>query len=243
MKKIFAVGGKISVKEAYERLKNNKDVANFFLVDGDFDRYKMSETLVVDDRFIYLEMYNIESYLVDEVACCSFVKTKINKLDEEVRFIVNFKYWYDTIVEQAKELFFWYCYVQIHHPTMINVSRNPYLFIDRKTGFKRCDSDYKEYSDEIERIDVDWEDKLQIIIDRYETINGKNYNNLICGKFLLESLKVYIGNFVTSRICNDDFKWWMINNFDVNKLNYVRDIVNKYCSNNTSENSKTLNSD
>ena len=63
-------------------------------------------------------------------------------------------------------------------------------------------------------------------IDRdYKLINGDNYFNLICGKFLLSSLGFYLRSKINNRIDNDDLKWYLIENFDIKKLDYIKEVI------------------
>lgn len=227
IEKIFTVGGKQNVKYCYEQLKNDSSLPVVFIVDGDFDRYKNPSEMILDDRFIYLKKYNIESYFIDEKACMMFAKTYLHKLDEEVKDRLKFYYWESTIVAQAKDLFFLYCYIQIYNPKEINVSRNPYLFIDSKTGFKRNDGAFEEFKERIYAQDENAEQRVQDIVLRYESINGQDYCSLICGKFLLTSLKCYLHNIVEVNFRDNDLRWYLINNFDVDELDYVREGINR----------------
>lgn len=104
-----ALGGKEGVKNHFQEYGEETDgVKNYYIVDGDFDRYIHPETMVNSHCFIYLESYNIENYFLDEKACLDFAKGKLQCLDDEVKRRVAFSNWREKIVEQAKKLFLCY---------------------------------------------------------------------------------------------------------------------------------------
>ena len=109
---IFAVGGKRNARIRYEEFgsesQGNPCVKNFYIVDGDFDRYIDPENLINDPCFIYLKTYNIENYFLDEEACIQFAKGRLRCLDRVASGKINFSFWRDTIVEQASKLFLCY---------------------------------------------------------------------------------------------------------------------------------------
>lgn len=232
IEKIFAVGGKNNVKKCYEELKDDSSLPLIFLVDGDFDRYIDYENMINDERFIYLKAYNIESYFIDEMASVHFVKRYMCSSDEEeIKNRVKFSLWYATIIQQAKDLFFLYCYLQKYKPEIPNVQRNSYLFIDYKTGFKRNDGAFERFQESIYESDQSVESRIKEIIDYYNTIHGNNYSYLICGKFLFNSLKCYLNNIVNEelhkkcRIDDISLRWCLIDHFDLNKLLYIKNEI------------------
>lgn len=220
---IFPLGGKLSVKEKYVEFGSETDgIKNFYIVDGDFDRYIHQSDMVEADCFIYLETYNIENYYIDENACLCFAKGRLKCVDAVVCDKVAFCQWKQRIVSEAKELFLYYCLVQKYYPHIPNVNRKHYTFIDQSTGFERTDIDYRSFKSEIDALDLDSEQKIGKIKEIYEQINGLDYFNLICGKFLLTSLACYLRKVIGMRIDNDDLKWSLTTNFDISKLDYVK---------------------
>ena len=60
---IYALGGKTNVIARYHEFGDKlDDTPNFYIVDGDFDRYIHKEDMVNAPNFIYLQSYNIENY-------------------------------------------------------------------------------------------------------------------------------------------------------------------------------------
>lgn len=223
---VFALGGKINViKQFYECGEITNGIKNIYIVDGDFDRYTFPDEMINAPCFIYLKAYNIESYFIDEKACCQFAKGKLQCVDKVVKEKIDFMHWKNKIIYQAKKLFLCYCYLKKYHPSQESVSRSHYLFIDQKNGFERDDGAYNGYWKSILMLDHEAQRKIEEIIKIYEHINGNDYYNLICGKFLLTSLYCHLRNVVGKKINKDDLRWHLINNFKIASLNYVKEAI------------------
>jgi len=223
---IFAVGGKPAVIERYKEFNSETDgIKNFYIVDGDFDRYIHKNDMINDPCFIYLKTYNIENYFIDEKACAQFSKGYLKCLDNIVKTKVNFNNWKTRIVSESAKLFLCYCYIQKYYPAIENVTRAPFLFLDDRTGFERPDAYKKYWENEILTLDSNAQDKINEIDAIYRSTNGDNYFNLICGKFLLDSLCAYLRNLFKTTFNKDEFKWHLINHFDISKLDYVKNAI------------------
>lgn len=226
---IFAGGGKKGIENIYKEFgianENNPKIKNIYIVDGDFDRYIYPDKMIISPCYIYLKTYNIENYLIDENACIRFSKGRLRCLDEITKRKLDFEHWRTTIVGQASKLFLCYCFVKKFHPENKTLSRSSYKFIDCETGFERKDDAFTEYWGWILSLDNLAGNKISDIKAKYIEINGDDYFNLICGKFLLDSLCSYVRKVIGSKFDHDDFKWHLINNFDITKLNYVKDSI------------------
>lgn len=224
---IFGMGGKLEVIKAFEENQSENIVqSNYYIVDGDFDRYIAPENMIDDSHFIYLNSYNIENYYIDKEACYKYAKGKLKEMDNKVREIIDFDNWLNTIISQSSKLFFSYCFLKKYYPYVPSVSRNPCEFIDSKTGFERTDGAYSKYFENvILNADPDAMSKINDIKRNYKLINGDNYFNLICGKFLLSSLGHYLRSKIEQRIDNQDLRWYLIENFDIKKLDYIKGIM------------------
>lgn len=223
---IFAAGGKTAVKDRYNEFKNETDgIKNFYIVDGDFDRYIHQSDMINDPCFIYLKTYNIENYFIDEKACVQFAKGYLKCLDDIVIQKVSFNSWKERIVSESYKLFLCYCFVQKFHPEIETLSRSSFLFLDFKTGFEKSGEYEKYWNDEIITLDHDAQNKIDEIDERYKSINGNDYFNLICGKFLLDSLCAYLRNLFKTTFNKEEFKWHLINHFDITELNYIKSTI------------------
>lgn len=231
---IITANGKLGVKQAFwefgEKSQGYPVRNNIYIVDGDFDKYIHREDMIENDHFIYLKNYNIENYFIDEKAVIKFAKGKLHILDKDVKLIINFLYWRDTIVEQAKKLFLLYCAVQNVLPTEANVARSEYLFIDDKTGFER-QGGYKSYYDYIVARKSDIDLDIERIRTDYETMNGTDYFGFICGKFLLISLYVYLRSKTKKNFTKDELRWALICDFNVSNLNFIKERVDNIYQN------------
>lgn len=226
IKTILGLGGKPNVIQHFKKFGNKTDnVKNIYIVDGDFDRYIYADKMIQDPCFIYLKTYNIENYFLDENACIQFVKGRLGIFDQEVKKKLNFQYWKDKIINEASKLFLCYCFIKKFYPTRESVSRSPYLFIDSKTGFKRTDGMFEQYWDSIIELDSDAIEKIAEIDMLYKEINGENYFNLICGKFLFDSLCCYIRMIIKSKINKNDFMFHLVNHFDISQLNFLKEAI------------------
>ncbi|PER69234.1 DUF4435 domain-containing protein [Bacillus cereus] len=226
---IFSAGGKSGVEEKFREFgianPSNPKIKNFYIVDGDFDRYISSEEMIDNPYYLYLKTYNIENYFIDEDACVQFSKGRLKCLDYEVKEKLKFPEWRDSVVGQATKLFLAYCFVKKYYPEYPTLSRSTGEFIDFKTGFERQDGAYDEYWAFVNSLDNRVETEILKIKEKYIDINGEDFFNLICGKFLLDSLCCYLRVIIESKFNHDDFKWHLINHFDISKLDYVKDSI------------------
>ena len=227
---IITANGKAGVKQAFvefgEKSNDYPQKNNSYIVDGDFDEYIHKEEMIENSHFIYLRKYNIENYLIDEKAVTKFAKGKLHVLEKCVRDRIDFEYWKNTIVEQAKKLFLLYCAVQKVLPEEPNVARSEYYFIDDKTGFERPNG-YKLYYDHIITLKDDIDSDIEDIKTIYEMKNGTDYSGFICGKFLLTSLYVYLKGKTKNNFTKDEMRWSLICNFDVSSLNFIKERVER----------------
>lgn len=225
---ITSLGGKPNVIAKFNEFGTETNgVPNIYIVDGDFDRYIYKDKIIHSPNFIYLETYNIETYFIDENACLKFAKGKLKCFDKIVKEKVNFNYWKNRIVKESSKLFLCYCFVQTKDPTIATLSRSHYDFLDFKTGFERNDGAFKKYWKSISHLSDTIEDDIRDIDKNYKKINGNDYLNLICGKFLFTSLYCYMRNITGVNFNKDDFEWNLINDFDIKKLDYIKNQIVK----------------
>lgn len=229
---IIAANGKPGVKQAFEEFGevdvNCPERNNFYIVDGDFDKYIHKDDMVRNEHFIYLNKYNIENYFIDEKAVLKFAKGKLHLLDKSVHSVINFTYWKETITQQAGKLFLLYCTVQKILPTEQNVSRSEYLFLNSETGFEKQNG-YETYYDYIvtkkSDIDLDIKDVGEI----HDSLDGTDYFDFICGKFLLTSLFVYLRGKIKENFTKNELRWALICDFNVSSLNFIKQRVDRIC--------------
>lgn len=223
---IISMGGKPKVKDIFQKYNSffeNKPC--FYIVDGDFDLIIHTEDMIRSENFIYLEYYNIENYFIDKTAVHSFMGNKLKKCNEELIAKVNFDDWLIRIIDEAKDLFLIYCAIQKSNPQLQNVARSNYKFLDRNTGFAQKNA-YEDYHKEIQSKIPNIDEEINCVFNNYSRIYANNYFPLICGKFLLLSLYLYLRKLSKFNFSQDELRWFLINTFDINKLGFIKDRVN-----------------
>lgn len=280
--KPIGLGGKTRVIARFNENKKKGENGCFYLVDGDFDRYIDIE-LIDDDRFIYLEAYNIENYIIDENVIYNFLTGKLKKTKREVRKLFNFNTWQHRIVEESKKLFLCYAFIQgylndIEESDIVldkrynakgksflsikNVSRSPFEFLNHETGYEKVGCFDKYYQEVFLRLCIEYgyansvdteiircykilkkfidyskvkhfyNSSVYNISKKYESVNGENYYNFICGKFLISSLKSCIKEVLkrqnlSTSFDERDFENQLSSYFDIDKLSYVKGKIEK----------------
>lgn len=247
---VVASGDKYKVVQDYKTYgrKSRTGKLNFYLTDGDFWRYKCPEKMIMDDCFIYLQAYNIESYFINSNYPIKFLKGRLHIDDDSIlESGFNFEEWKKQIVDESKELFLRYATIESLTANIGETDSefsqeigktvsNAKKFLDHKTGFLDCDA----WERELERINQIVENhnlhhlfskEMKRIKENYESINNEDYYNLICGKYLFKSLMAYIKNILISKsaksttIYEEDFKWGCITSFDISELDYIKTII------------------
>ena len=225
---LFTAGGKQKVIERFEEFGkvDDNNTKMIYVVDGDFDRIIHEAEMIRADNFIYLSTYNIENYFIDEEALIKFAQGKMKKTNAVVRRMIDYSKWQKETVNKAEELYILYCAVQKSIYGEKNVGQSPYIYINSEDGSIREEAFIKYYEmmkEKNPRID----NEIRLIKNKYNILYGTDYFSLICGKFMMISLFCYTKNKLPYSFCKDDFRWWMINHFDINKLNYVKDKIDK----------------
>lgn len=197
--KIIGVGNKNLVKQKYMECNIvSKDSLQHYIyfMDGDFDKLIAPEEMIDNENVIYLEPYCIESCFLNEEACIDFIQGKIHDKDEAIRARLDFSSWKDEIINTSKELFFGYaCLVQFANkypeiPVPPNVSKAHEL-LNKSNGKLKNDKALERISD-IKNIIDDYDERVNVIKERYEQLHQTNYFYLICGKYMLCSLAAHI---------------------------------------------------
>lgn len=251
---VVASGDKYKLIDDYRSYGNKESSGklNFFLTDGDFWRYNNPEKMILEDCFIYLETYNIESYFIDKSYSMLFLKGRLQTDEKGVLASgFNFDNWRNRIVEESKEQFLVYAALEAMSYSLSNTNpqfsqsigktvKSAKTFLNHNSGFidehrwsKNSNRILQIISDN--KISEDYDKVFHEIEERYKSINGDEYYNLICGKYLFYSLTCYIKSILKSKsvsttIINEDFKWGCINSFDISKLDYVKSKIIKHLS-------------
>lgn len=62
--------------------------------------------IIKSDSVIYLDTYNFESFIIDEIPIIKHVQGKVQKREPLVSTLVNYNQWKERIVSESKDLFF-----------------------------------------------------------------------------------------------------------------------------------------
>ena len=221
---IFAVGGKPKLIEAYEILKNYiTDTINVLIADRDFD-YVLDKPMVADEKFIYLKQYCIENYLIDEHATTCFIQGRLCKLEDEVKKTVNFDTWFNNITNQFYELFILFLIVQKNGLGIPNSGESTFKFL-YDNGWEVDPAKVNRYYDDLKNNLPDLDEQIRTMKAEVKRKIGLNPSALISGKFYLDSLKQYLRTFSGNAINDKDLRMTLIRQFDVSKLDFIKDIV------------------
>ena len=234
---IFGVGGKQQLKDRFREFgvcDPESNAINIYLADGDFDIILTPSAMIHNQNFIYLKAYNIETYYIDENAIIEYLRGVLKLRKKEVKTLLNFKSWYDKIVEQLSLIFLTHCFVQKHCQGIVNVQKGPGFFIDEKSRFER-EGSHDKYINEIIEKSGNTLEQITLLTDEiknmYIEIYGNDFLYLLCGKYLLFSLYHYILGILDKKNLDSRLlKWDLIRHFDINKLNYLKESVQELIS-------------
>ena len=222
---IFPMNGKPGVIKAFNQYgATYKDKKVFYIVDGDFDEI-MEKKEIDDPQFIYLKDYNIEDYYIDKKAIIKYVSGRIKKSMSDVNTLVDFDLWENESFSVLIDLFICFIVIQKTDPTYPNVNENSeYYYVDSDTGLfsKKKISDYIE---DVKKRCPDYDVlNRQFKLEFSSKLSADPYR-IICGKYLLAGLVQYLRKKTSKSYKIDDFKNFLINTFDIQKLFYVKDQI------------------
>lgn len=224
--KILGLGGKSRVKNKYKQNKIESKNNRIYLVDGDFDLL-LNNDIIVDNNFIYLDRYNIESYFIDENALVRCIRINCGLCSENVKSILDFQSWKRKVYNSLENLFILYFIVQYCSLNIPNVSDKVFKYLD---DYGLIDNQKIISYEENVRKNVDnFEEVKQECIEKYKTTLKENPEKLICGKYLLDSLRRYVNKIFTSKIKEETFKNYMIESFDLEVLDFLKNRIRSIC--------------
>lgn len=103
--KVVGVGGKSAVIKRFEQQRTNKhSKKEYYVVDGDFD--ELLDVPAISDEFFYrLPRYDIEGFLLEEIALCHVAREQTPKRGiSEYSDSFEFDIWLNQIIELITEL-------------------------------------------------------------------------------------------------------------------------------------------
>ena len=223
---IFPTGGKPFLEEAFNLFGTSQEYGKtFFIADGDFD-IALGKPMIVADNFLYLNRYNIESYLLHKETIIRYMRPKMRKTLSETENILKYDGWISAVSPFFKKLFSLHFVVQKFCPTIENVNKGHARFLEAN-GLPR-ESEYTKYKAEIADIVPDLETKIEDATTLLESIYGRECVNFVCGKYFIGSLKSYLNQFANKKMNEDEVKAVLISGFDISELKYVSDKLFSY---------------
>ncbi|MGI6709871.1 MAG: hypothetical protein ACOX4W_00285 [Bacilli bacterium] len=219
--KIFGLNGKQTVLEYFnEKGERFNKVTNIYILDLDFDDY--FSKILKKRNIIYLERYNIESYLICENAIYEFIRVKFEMTIKNTKKIFDFNKWYTDILDSYKQLFYLYIIVQKNNPKIENVGVSIGKKVNRKNGSVDIDY-YNEYNEMVTKTFS----KINIIdeMDSLDEIYKNNLPKLVCGKHIIHSLYVYLCSKKKGSIKlygTSELNIFLIRNVDSAELDYIK---------------------
>lgn len=226
--KFYPMGGKPGVEKAFEEYGDEfEGKYNFYIVDGDFDLI-LDKRMIDVPNYIYLKRYNIESYYVDKEAVLGFMRGKLKKVRGKVQQNIEYDMWEEDTYKKLERLFLAYVVVQKICPDKENVGISQYTYID-ENGFIDEDK-VSSYISLISEKEADYYQRYLEYEERYRSLLNGDSKRLICGKYIISSLVRYLRNKTSKSFKEEDFKYFLVNEFDVKQLDYIREKIYKCIS-------------
>ena len=220
---IFPMKGKPGVKKAFEEYgANYEGKPSIYLVDDDFDTI-MEKEKVEHSNFIYLDRYNIESYYVDKRATLKFMAGKMKRRQRDIVDEIDYESWEYTTCRKLENLFINYVIGQAVFPEEKNVGISPHVYIDSQGYID--DNKINEYVIQLQERIPDYEELYIFYNEKYERLLEGNASRLICGKYIIASLSQYLRKKVNTTFKEDDFRYYLVGEFDIRKLDYVKERI------------------
>lgn len=226
---IFPMKGKPGVKKAFEEYGTNYEgKPSVYLVDDDFDTI-MEKEKIEHPNFIYLDRYNIESYYVDKRAILKFMAGKMKRRQRDIVDEIDYESWENTTYCKLENLFINYVIGQAVFPEEKNVGISPYIYIDSKGYID--DNKINDYVIQLQERIPNYDELYLFYNKKYQELLEGNANRLICGKYVIASLSQYLRKKVNTTFKEDDFRYYLVGEFDIKKLDYVKESIEKLLKN------------
>ncbi|PAF22757.1 hypothetical protein CHH49_04000 [Terribacillus saccharophilus] len=222
LKRVFPLGNRQKVIDAS---KLNRLDSHFFIIDKDLDPYLDSYKEDDYTNVIQLERYCIENYYIEEQTFYD----ALNYLITEEEINGTYLQWLDSVLEDFREVFRYALIARKYNvKEWLNgqeykhlKSNNDYL-VDRDNIRKKFTQRLTEQS-----IVIDLDEELRKVEDIVSNLDPKN--ELVSGKFLFTSLKVFIKKlaqfYKLGGIRDDTIELQLINHIDCSNFSFIRDYV------------------
>lgn len=217
---IFPTGGKPFLETAFELFGSSNDYGKtFFIADGDFD-IALGKEMISADNFVYLNKYNIESYLLHKDSVIRFMRPKLKRSLAETEKEINYDKWINEVTPFLKKIFSLHFVVQKHIPDKKNVALGYARFFDKRG--KPIEEEFIKYKEDVEKRVPDIDTKIDEALHCLEKTYGSEIGCFICGKYYIGALRLFLNTKLNKGISDDELKSMFISTFDISQLEFVK---------------------
>ena len=221
IKNIFPMKGKPGVRKAFEEYGSNYEgKPSIYIVDDDFDTI-MDRSKIKHPNYVYLNKYNIESYYVDESVVMRFMAGKMKKRQRDIVAELSYDVWKNNTYQNFEELFINYVIAQRVFPSEKNVGISPYKYLDSEGNINH--DVITQYISDLKTRVQNYDELYDYYMSRYNEYLEGDASNLICGKYVLASLARYLRKKANVNFKEDDFRYYLVSEFDIKKLNFLKE--------------------
>ena len=213
VEKVYSMGNKQGVMEKFkEWYDNTRDLSKcVFIVDKDYN-FLLSSTFIDSTNLIELEKYTIENYLIQQEAIIKYILIhKHNISEEKVLEKLSWSTWRNEMDVGFTNLFINFA-IAFKYDLAQNCGQSPHIFL-QKTDHRIDEHAIQEYNalirEKCEEFGIDYNLEMEEIKKLFMVENQLDYDTLIKGKYLLQSLIKYI------KVMFD------MKHIDINSLNYI----------------------
>lgn len=211
--KVYSMGNKTGVMEKFEEwYGNTQDLSKcVFIVDKDYD-FLLRSTFINSSNLIELEKYTIENYLIQQESIIKYILIhKHNLNEEEVGEKLSWSSWRTEMDVGFTNLFINFA-IAFKYDLGKNCGQSPHSYL-QKTDHRIDECAIQEYNtrtrEKCEEVGLDYDFETEEIKSLFMVDNQLDFDSLIKGKYLLQSLIKYIKVLFEMR------------HIDVNSLNYI----------------------
>ena len=231
---VFCLNGKQSLYKKHEELLGKQEnEKSIFIADGDFDKLIGLE-MIECENFIYLEKYNIESYLLDIESINTFIQGNFKVSYSKLSLYIDVESWYKKTIVDLSHFFVLYSIQKKLLPDekIFNfdiIKPNGDILLEKY-------SEKKSYI--LGKIsDTELDNTIEEINNKIFLEYNNDYSFIICGKHLLKSLKNKIRDIMRRKnighnFYDNDFEYFIINNMDMTTFYFIKESIQKFIKKN-----------
>lgn len=226
---IYGMGGKKNMEKLFEKYgEYYKSVPLIYLVDGDFDVI-LEKRMIQNEHYIYLERYNIESYFFDKNEIINYVSGKLQQCNYEVEQKLEYEKWENDTYNKLYDLFLLYTISKDLVPEAKIITNSAYKFLNKDTGYF-YEGKINKYREDLSRKINNLNEHIPEYEKRFISKLNNDKKRLICGKYIFDGLFCYLQKKGIRHMNKNDFRYFLVTNFDIHKLEYVKERIELICN-------------